>query len=290
MNKNQIILSVDVEDWQQSTWDRNLPISARSAEYTLKLMDILRDRGVKATMFVLGKFSKKYPNIVKKIHDNGHEIACHGFGHVEIFKQSYNKFKSDVEKSKNILEQIIGEPVIGYRAPDFSIVKSSLWSLEILSELGFKYDSSIFPINHRRYGISNWVTDIHRIELNNGLSIVEFPLSTYKTGNVNIPVSGGGYFRLIPLHLYFYFIKQILRKHPFIFYMHPYELNHKEFEEIGFKVPFFTRLHQGIGRKNYSFKIEKLFETFEITTMREVFYNKYNSFKHIQISSKKNMI
>ena len=112
MIENQIILSIDVEDWQQSTWDRNLPISNRAAENMIRLLDILDKYKIKSTMFVLGKFSEKYPNIIKKMADSGHEIACHGFGHIEIFKQDYKSFKLDVERAKDDLEQIIGKPVL----------------------------------------------------------------------------------------------------------------------------------------------------------------------------------
>jgi polysaccharide deacetylase family protein (PEP-CTERM system associated) len=290
MIENQIILSFDVEDWQQSTWDRNLPISKRAADNTIRLLDILDRYQIKATMFVLGKFSDKYPTIVKRMAENGHEIGCHGFGHIEIFKQDYKSFKVDVEKAKDGLEQIIGEPVLGYRAPDFSIINSSLWALEVLSELGFQYDSSIFPIKHNRYGIPNWPTNIQKVILDNGGSILEFPLSTYKLGKFNIPVSGGGYFRLIPLILFSFFIKKILIKRPFIFYMHPYELNHEELIKLDFKVPLIKRIHQGYGRKNSSEKLISLLKTFPVTTFREIYYNESTSFPDFDISVIKNRL
>jgi len=287
LSDNQIILSIDIEDWRQSTWDRNLSISQRAADNTLRLLDVLDNYGVKATMFVLGKFSEKYPEIIKKIQCNGHEIACHGYGHVEIFKQNYKSFKMDVKRAKDGLEQIIGKPVIGYRAPDFSIINSSLWALEVLSELGFQYDSSIFPIKHNRYGISNWPTSIQNVILDNGGSILEFPLSTYKFGNLNIPVSGGGYFRLFPSMLFCYFIKNILRERPFIFYMHPYELDHMEFDYLEFKIPLLTRIHQSFGRKYFSGKLAILLKTFKICNFRNIINNGSKSFPDLNISSYK---
>src|SRR5690349_14058879 len=134
-------ISVDVEDWPQSTWDRSLPITSRSAANTRALLRILAQARVRATLFVLGKFAEAFPEVVREIRSEGHEVASHGYGHVEVFKQSAAEFADDVRRSKELLESITGEPVVGYRAPDFSIMRTSLWALEILAELGFQYDS-----------------------------------------------------------------------------------------------------------------------------------------------------
>jgi len=280
---DQIILSIDVEDWQQSTWDRNLPIRKRAADNVLYLLEILEKYDLKSTMFVLGKFCEKFPEIVKQIHKNGHEIACHGYGHIEIFNQGNKNFKLDVKRSKDMLEQLIGEPVIGYRAPDFSIIKKSLWALEILSELGFKYDSSIYPIHHKRYGIADWDIGINNVIINDNLSIIEFPLSIYNIGKLNIPVSGGGYFRLLPINLFIYFVKQIIKKRPFIFYMHPYEMDYNEFHNLEFEVPLLTRIHQGFGRKSFLHKLEVLLNNFSTTTFLNIVNNKRKPFTTLNI-------
>ncbi len=131
---------------------------------------------------------------------------------IEIFKQTKKQFKDDVYRSKSNLEDLIGKLVLGYRAPDFSITNNSLWALEILSELGFKYDSSIFPIKHNRYGISNWPTDIRNVQLKNDNSILEFPLSIINIKSMNLPISGGGYFRLLPKAIFSLAAKNILKK------------------------------------------------------------------------------
>ena len=274
MSSNPIIFSVDVEDWQQSTWDRNLPISKKSADNTLFLLDVLNEYKIKTTMFILGKFAKEFPNVVKEIHKNGHEIGCHGHGHEEIFHLNKNLFKSDVSKSKDCIEQIIGHSVLGYRAPDFSIVENTTWALEVLIELGFEYDSSIFPIYHGRYGIPYWPSFINSIIINNDKSIIEFPLSTGKIGKYNLPIAGGGYFRLFPRKVFFYFLEKTLKKQPFIFYMHPYELDFKEFDKLDFKVPFKTRIHQGLGRKGFLNKLRFMFDKYDFTTF-EKYLEKY---------------
>ena len=260
-----IILSFDIEDWHQSTWDRNLPISEVSYDNTSRLLDILLENQVTATMFVLGKFAEKYPNLVKRMDEEGHEVACHGFDHIEIFKQTKNEFKDDVYKSKSLLEEIIGKPVIGYRAPDFSIVDDTLWALDILSNLDFKYDSSIFPIKHNRYGISNWPTYISKVKIDESFSILEFPLSTISVTSINLPISGGGYFRLIPKLLFSFLAKKVLTEKPFVFYGHPYELNPDEFKETKLAIPLSYKLHQSLGRRFVVKRLKNLFEKFPIT-------------------------
>src|SRR5271165_34201 len=119
--------SVDVEDWPQSSWDRTLPITSRSADNTRRLLELLECAGIRATMFVLGKFAEQFPEIVREICSSGHELACHGYGHLEIFKQTQDEFRKDVRTCKDLLEQASGVRILGYRAPDFSIVTSTLW-------------------------------------------------------------------------------------------------------------------------------------------------------------------
>ena len=150
------VISIDVEDWPQSSWDRDLPITQRAADNTRRLLELLDRAGVRATMFVLGKLAERFPELVREIHAAGHEVGSHGYGHVEIFKQARGEFAADLKRSKEFLEQTIGERVRGFRAPDFSIVRGSLWALEELAEQGFEYDSSIFPVKRSRYGIPDW--------------------------------------------------------------------------------------------------------------------------------------
>ena len=139
------VISIDVEDWPQSTWDRNLPITDRAVDNTRRVLRLLREAEVRATMFVLGKLAERFPHVVKEIQADGHEVACHGYGHLEIAQQSPDEFLADVRRAKDLLEQITGEKVKGYRAPDFSIVRNTLWAFDALAEAGFEYDSSVVP-------------------------------------------------------------------------------------------------------------------------------------------------
>jgi len=245
------VISIDIEDWPQSTWDRSLPITERSATNTRRLLDILQRVGVRTTMFVLGKFAEKFPGIVREIHAQGHEIGCHSYGHLEIFKQSQAEFKTDLRRGKDILEQIVGERIRCYRAPDSSVIRDSLWALEDLAEAGFEYDSSIFPVNRPRYGIPDWPQSPVQVRLANGLSIIEFPLASYRMLGRNWPVGGGGYHRLLPGIASRWFVRRIMRSAPFVFYCHPYEFDARELAEISLEIPLATRLHQSLGRGRF---------------------------------------
>lgn len=243
------VISIDVEDWPQSTWDRNLPITDRAAHNTRHLLRILRDAEVRTTMFVLGKLAERFPEVVKEIHADGHEVACHGHGHLEVRRQSPDEFLSDVRRSKDSLEQIIGRPVKGYRAPDFSIVRETLWALDVLVEAGFEYDSSIVPAQLPRYGIAGWPVLPVRVQLSHGASILEAPLATFRALGKNWPVGGGGYHRLLPGVASRYFARRIMTTAPFVFYCHPYEFDVYELSEIPIPVPLTTRFYQGAGRR-----------------------------------------
>ena len=155
-------LSIDLEDYFQveafasrinyNEWD-NYP--CRIKQNTKKILNILDDYQIKATFFCLGWIAKRYPSLIKNIAQRGHEVASHGYAHKPIYKQSPKEFREDIKRTKNILEDITGKPVFGYRAPTYSITQKTLWALEILAEEGYKYDSSIFPIRHDLYGIPN---------------------------------------------------------------------------------------------------------------------------------------
>lgn len=243
------VISIDVEDWSQSTWDRNLPITDRAVRNTRRLLRLLREENVQATMFVLGKLAERFPEVVKEIHSDGHEVACHGHGHLEVGLQSPEKFLDDVRRSKDLLEQIIGKPVKGYRAPDFSIVRETLWALDTLAEAGFEYDSSIVPARLPRYGIAGWPVLPVRVQLGHGVSILEAPLATFRAFWRNWPVGGGGYHRLLPGVASRYFARRIMMEAPFVFYCHPYEFDVHELSEIPIPVPPTTRFYQGAGRR-----------------------------------------
>ncbi len=199
-------------------------------------------KNIRGTFFVLGWIAERYPDLVKEIHSRGHEVACHGYAHQLIFKQDSVTFRDDVKKAKNILENITGTKVLGYRAPTYTITKRTMWALDVLHELGFKYDSSIFPISHDVYGYPGSPRFPYIVLMNGGTSyefvakgnypleekhIFEFPISTYSILNKNIPVGGGGYFRLFPYMITRTLLKRINNKEakPFVFYLHPWEID-----------------------------------------------------------------
>ncbi|QPD03648.1 MAG: hypothetical protein Nkreftii_001422 [Candidatus Nitrospira kreftii] len=243
------VISIDVEDWPQSTWDRNLPITERAVQNTRYLLRLLREAEVRTTMFVLGKLAERFPEVVKEIHADGHEVACHGYGHLEVGRQSPDEFLEDVRRAKDLLEQIIGKPIQGYRAPDFSIVRETLWALDMLVVAGFEYDSSIVPARLPRYGIAGWPGLPVRVQLSHGMSILEAPLATFRAFGKNWPVGGGGYHRLLPGIASRYFARRIMTEAPFVFYCHPYEFDVHELSEISISVPPTTRFYQGGGRR-----------------------------------------
>jgi polysaccharide deacetylase family protein (PEP-CTERM system associated) len=255
------VITIDVEDWPQSTWDRSLPITERVIVNTHRMLGLLNDANVKTTMFVLGKVARTYPGLVKDIRADGHEIACHGYGHVEIFRQSREVFARDVSDSKDLLEQMLGEPVRGYRAPDFSIVRSTLWAFEVLAESGFEYDSSIFPVRRRRYGIPDWPRSPVNVVVG-GRSVLELPLATIPGMGRNWPIGGGGYHRLLPGLVSRYLADRAMTLCPFIFYCHPYELDSAEFRELPLSIPWRVRLHQGLGRRPFESRLRAFLRRF----------------------------
>ena len=227
-------LTIDVEDYfhvtafeqviERQKWECMETRIERNCE---KLLLILDEYKVKATFFVLGWVAERYPVLIRTIFNEGHEIASHGFYHKMITRQSQASFIRDIVAAKNVLEDITGNKVNGYRAPTFSIINSSLWALNILCEHGFTYDSSIFPIKHDRYGIPDANRFPHIITVNGTGSIKEFPPSTIKLFGWNVPIAGGAYLRFLPAEFIAWGIHQINKaeKQPAIIYLHPWELD-----------------------------------------------------------------
>jgi polysaccharide deacetylase family protein (PEP-CTERM system associated) len=265
-----LLLSMDVEDWPQSTWDRSLAITHRAADNTMRVLDLLATHKTRITMFVLGKFAERFPGVVARMYKEGHEVASHGFGHIEVFRQTRSEFVEDVARSIGILEQICGAKVEGYRAPDFSVVHHTLWALEALADLGLKYDSSIFPIRHKRYGIPQWRALPARVQLSGHRALVELPIATATICGTRVPVAGGGYHRLLPSALIQCAVKRNMAQgYPFVAYCHPYEFDNREFRELSLRIPVAVRLHQGLGRRGFQTKFEKLIRTFPVELYRD---------------------
>jgi polysaccharide deacetylase family protein (PEP-CTERM system associated) len=170
--------------------------------------------------------AERFPELINEIDRRGHEIASHGYSHQLVYTQTPKVFEQETRDSKNLLEDIIGKPVLGYRAASYSITRKSLWALDILADLGFIYDSSIFPVVHDRYGIKGSPEYPHILETPTKQRLVEYPLSTYRILGQTIPVAGGGYFRLYPYWLSRFFYRSINKSsEPFVFYLHPWEVD-----------------------------------------------------------------
>ena len=229
----QNAFTIDVEDYYQvsafeavvdrAQWDR---FPSRVEANTQRVLELLDRHGTKATCFVLGWVAERHPELVREIDRRGHDVACHGYSHRLVYDQAPAEFAEETRRAKDVLEQLVGRPVRGYRAASYSITLRSLWALDTLVELGFEYDSSIFPIRHDRYGIPGAPRFPHVIERPGG-SIVEFPISTLDLGAFRLPVGGGGYFRIFPYWVSALAIAHLNRRErqPAIFYVHPWEVD-----------------------------------------------------------------
>ena len=277
------ILSIDLEDWHQLVHRRltqaaGLP-SANVDRQIEVLLALLDEHKVKATFFTLGMLAETRPEVVRRVAASGHEIASHGYAHRRVYQMSLEDFRADAAKGKALLEGITGEKVRGYRAAEFSITRPALWALEVLAELGFEYDSSIFPIHHRRYGIADFDPRPARYKFADGRSLVEVPLATQRRAGQNVPFSGGGYFRLLPLSALVRGFERVNATGlPVTTYFHPYEFDPEPLDAFaGLERPSLgqritgMRLnwHQNLGRNSLRGKLAELLRRFRFTTFRE---------------------
>lgn len=269
-------MSIDVEDYFQvaalapsidrSSWSSR---EYRAEANTDRALELLARHEVKATFFVLGWIAEKSPGLVRRIVAAGHEVASHGQSHRDVYSQSPAEFAEETRRSKETLETISGQAVLGYRAASFSITSRSLWALDTLIELGFQYDSSVFPIVHDRYGIPGAEPHPGRLTAPSGGSIVEFPMSTASWLGRRWPVSGGGYFRILPYWLTTRGMRQVNQDQhqPFVFYMHPWEMDP---EQPRVKVGLRSRLRHYTNLQLFEQRLDRLLGEFRFTTMREV--------------------
>jgi polysaccharide deacetylase family protein (PEP-CTERM system associated) len=271
-------MTVDVEDYyhvsnfsssiNKSEWDN---FESRVENNTIRLLEIFSNHEIKATFFVLGWVAERYPQLVHIIHNHGHEIACHGYSHDLIYNQSPSVFRNETIAAKRILEDIIQEPVIGYRAASYSITEQSIWAFDILEELGFKYDSSVFPIRHDRYGIPGAPTKPYTINTPSAKTIIEFPLSTIDILRFRLPISGGGYFRIFPYALTRYaFRKKNKLGEPIIFYLHPWEIDPKQPKVNANALAKFRHYH---NLNKCESRLKQLITTFKFTRIDKVLEN-----------------
>jgi polysaccharide deacetylase family protein (PEP-CTERM system associated) len=266
-------MSVDVEDWFQvenlkpviagSTWESR---ERRVEPNTMRILELLEARGARATFFVLGWVGERHPGLVRRIADAGHEIASHGYGHELVYTLSPTEFRNDVERSKKGLEDVTGARVVGYRAPCFSITD---WAVGILQELGFEYDSSVFPtVAHDRYGRLTGV-EMGRpiVELRPGFH--EVCISCLPVGRMALPWGGGGYFRLIPFPAWRAGVRRILDAgSPYVFYIHPWEIDAGQPRMKG--LGGMRRFRHYVNLDRCEARFESLLSSFRWTSVREV--------------------
>ena len=267
-------MTVDVEDYfqvsafegvvQKKDWDS---ISLRVGDNTNRLLDLFAKNNVKSTFFTLGWVAQRCPEVIKRIVNEGHELASHGLAHQRATTMSEDQFREDVRQSKDILENIGGVELKGYRAPSFSINDSNTWAYDILKELGFSYSSSTYPINHDLYGVPEWPR--FKYKRDNGL--IEIPIPTIRKKETNIGIGGGGYFRLYPYWLSKRRINEFMKTEeaPYSFYFHPWEIDAQQ-PKFG-NAPWKSKARHYINLSKMEGKVEKLLNDFNWVTMREAY-------------------
>ena len=269
-------LTVDVEDYfhvsafashiARADWDRMPCRVERNVDAILELM---QEHNARATFFVLGWVAERYAALVRRIVDQGHELACHGYEHQRATDQSPDEFRVDITRAKALLEDIGGVAVQGYRAPSFSIGHGNLWALECLRESGFRYSSSIYPIRHDHYGMPSAPRFAFYPEGDRGL--LEIPVTTVRLFNRNLPAGGGGYFRLLPYRVSHWLLKRVnaVDRQPCMFYFHPWEIDPGQPRQHGIGLK--TRFRHYVNLSAMERRIRALFRDFQWDRVDRVF-------------------
>jgi len=271
----QNILSVDVEEWFHPEAVQHLfspnnwsTLQNRVEDNMSILLELFREKNVKATFFVLGWIAETYPKLVNDIVKDGHEIGTHGHMHKMVTQMTPAEFEKDLNKSIQILNKISGQQIIGFRAPTFSVVEQTYWSLKIMHKLGIRYDSSIYPIWHDRYGVPNAPRNRYQVFSDNGKVLIEFPMSTLRILNKNIPFGGGGYLRIFPGWVTNKAISLTNAKgYPAIMYLHPWEFDTRQPK---LNLGFFQKWRHYYNIENNLTKLAKLLDNFNWTSFNSV--------------------
>src|SRR5262245_12787145 len=269
-------LTFDVEEYFQVEAFRHLVepgdwprFTARAARSTARLLDVLDARAVSATFFMVGWLAERHPELVREINGRGHELGCHGYAHRPIYSLSPVEFRDDLRRAKQAIEDAAGSPVYGYRAPTCSVVTSTLWALDVMAEEGFRYDSSVFPIHHDRYGIPRAPRFPHRVRLASGRDFVEFPMTTLRIAGQNLPFCGGGYFRLLPSAVVRAGLRRLNRRErmPAMVYLHPWEIDP---DQPRLAVRGMTRFRHYVNLASTERKLEAMLGEFSFGPVRQV--------------------
>ncbi|MBW8191643.1 DUF3473 domain-containing protein [Neiella marina] len=268
-------MTVDVEDYFHVSafsgqvdikdWGNRFPL--RVEQSTQKTLEIFANHNTKATFFILGWVAEQCPALIKSIAAQGHEIACHGYAHQRATEQDKETFTQDVKRCKHFLEDLTGQPVIGYRAPSFSFDERNEWAFDVIRELGFTYSSSTYPVKHDLYGVPNWPRFKHlRSE-----GITEIPIPTTYISGRSIPIGGGGYFRLYPYSVSRRLITRFLKQEqqPYSFYFHPWELDPEQPRMQG--APLKSKFRHYLNLSRMESRLNRLLQDFSWSTMAEAY-------------------
>ncbi len=267
-------LTIDVEDYFQVSafapyirrdeWDAR---ECRVERNVARILELLAARDVKATFFTLGWIAERYPQLVRDIVAGGHELASHGYGHQRASELSRSAFADDITRAKKLLEDLGGRPVLGYRAPSFSIGTANLWAFDALVEAGYRYSSSIYPIRHDHYGMPDSPRFAYRV----GNGLLEVPVTTLRLFNRNLPSSGGGYFRLLPYPLSRWMIGKVNRDdgEPAVFYFHPWEIDTGQPRVAG--IDSKTRFRHYVNITRMESRLQSLLADFRWGRMDQIF-------------------
>jgi polysaccharide deacetylase family protein (PEP-CTERM system associated) len=263
------ILTFDIEDWyncdfitQDFNWDN---YEVRIYEGIERILDELEKRKLKGTFFCLGWIAEKHPEVIRKIHKNGHHIGCHSYQHELSFRFDRDGFKQDTEKSKKLIEDLIGESIDAFRAPGFSITEQNIWALEVLAELGFEYDCSLFPAVHDYGGFASYgKAEPAILNLANGSQLKEFPINIKHVFGKEIIFSGGGFFRLFPYPL----IKHWAKKSPYIMtYFHTRDFDPGQ--PMIKSLPMMRKFKSYVGLSTAFLKFQKLLTDHELVSVKD---------------------
>ena len=268
-------LTVDVEDYfQVSALESAVPRSAwdsmecRVEGNVDRLLSLFHEHGARATFFTLGWVAERLPHLVRRIVANGHELASHGYDHQRANRQTSAQFGADIAKAKSILEQVSGVPVQGYRAASFSFDRTNPWVFESLAAAGYRYSSSVYPVRHDHYGMPNAPRFPYRPV---GSSLLEIPVSTLRVGGRNLPIGGGGYFRLLPYAVSRLALERFhsRERRPVVFYLHPWEIDPGQRRIEGLEAK--SRFRHYVNLRKTEPRLERLLQDFRWNTMEAVF-------------------
>jgi polysaccharide deacetylase family protein (PEP-CTERM system associated) len=267
-------ISVDVEDYFQSEamaavaprsqWDS---FPAHVEANTCALLEVFARYDVHATFFFLGWIAERFPQLVRQVHELGHEVGCHSYWHHPVFRMSAKDFREDTYRARNVIQDAMGAPVRGYRAPNFSINQSVPWAYSILEDLGFQYDSSVYPIHHELYGNHRAQRGPHLA----GANLMELPIATWRVCSQNLPVGGGAYLRMLPYALIKNGIRSINRNDhtPAVLYMHPWEIDDSQ---PRLPASLKSRIRQYTGLARMKQKLERLLQDFAFGPIYDTVY------------------